>query len=91
MRSGTYAANSKNVDTNDHSPKVRRPNPPKADFRGMIGIDKRPRLFVREVEYSKISKNFWKQLSAKNLITKARSIVSPYFGARDLSFAYALS
>jgi len=30
-------------------------------------------------------------LSAKNLVAKAKSIVSPYFGARDLAFAYALS
>lgn len=28
-------------------------------------------------------------LSAKNLITKAKSIVSPYFGERELAFAYA--
>ncbi len=31
------------------------------------------------------------KLSAKNLVAKAKSILSPYFGARDLSFAYALS
>jgi len=42
-----------------------------------------------KVEYSKISLNLWKQLSAKTLISKAKSIVSPYFGGHELAFAYA--
>jgi len=38
---------------------------------------------------SKNSQKAWKLLSANNLVAKAKSVVSPYFGANQFAFAYA--
>lgn len=45
-------------------------------------------FFLRSVELQYFLK-LLEQLSAKTLISKAKSIVSPYFGERGLAFAYA--
>jgi len=45
-------------------------------------------FFLRIVELQYFLK-LLEQLSAKTLISKAKSIVSPYFGERELAFAYA--
>ncbi len=45
-------------------------------------------FFLRIVELQYFLK-LLEQLSAKTLISKAKSIVSPYFGGHELAFAYA--
>ncbi len=47
-------------------------------------------FFLRIVELRYFLK-LPEKLSAKNLLSKAKDIVSPYFGERDLAFAYALA
>ena len=58
--------------------------------KGMIGLDKKNVFRCRSMEFQYLLK-LLERLSAKNLVAKAKSLLSPYFGAHDLAFAYALS
>ena len=56
----------------------------------MLGLDKEPiRLMCRE-ETGELSKSSH-TITAKQVVAKAKSVVSPYFGAKDFAFAYVLS
>ena len=39
------------------------------------------------VELEKLLKSF-QRINAKNILAKAKAVVSPYFGANDFAFAY---
>jgi len=39
------------------------------------------------IELEKLLKSF-QSINAKNIVAKAKSVVSPYFGVNDFAFAY---
>jgi hypothetical protein len=57
---------------------------------GMIGLDIRPTPECAKWSTPvRLLNRTGKNSNANNLVAKAKSVVSPYFGANDFAFAYA--
>ena len=59
-----------------------------ANKKGMTGFDIE-KILIRAMRSAKLSLNSLERLSVKNL--SKRAVVSPFFGANDFAFSYALA
>ena len=60
-------------------------------MRGMIGLDNRPDLIRAKRSTPNGLLKPTGNITAKNTVAKAKTVASPYFGANDFAFAYALA